>query len=566
MKRLYPIYINKLSPCYSKDHLGNNGCPAKNDIPRFLYLVSLKRFEEAFYILKETNPFSAGCGRFCDHPCEKACNRAKFDYPVDIKSLERFVADWGYSKGLKPKNIKSPNGKQVAIIGSGPAGLSCGYFLAKEGYRIDIFERHAVAGGMLSEGIPAYRYPKNIFQKELDYIKETGVNIYLNRNIDRNSFLNLSEEYDAVIVATGAQKPGIMNIPGETLDGVINGIEFLREVNTGDIGTLGVMKGESIGVIGGGYTAFDVARSGVRLGLKSTIVYRRTVSEMTAHPGEVKECEEEGIKFEFLMQPIKIEKENNKLKLICQVMKLGPVDETGRSRPIPIKGKTKDFYFDKIILAVGDKPDLEFVGDRFVNEFPKLSCHDIPERDRNKIFISGDAAMGSSELVGMVVRAVGSAQRTVLAVREFLGEDVKHLHEKNIAFYNDLNTKYFQKRFRYVEEKLSAKERVKGFDEIISTMDEDTAVYFASRCFYCGICVQCDWCYFYSDGSIVKLSKQWDKAVDVYFYKFDVKKLSGSTFKSVEACPRSALSVVSEDSNLKDLIGIQYEKFDKESL
>ncbi|MEF3255635.1 MAG: FAD-dependent oxidoreductase [Deferribacterales bacterium] len=557
MNKILPIYINKLSPCYSKDHLGNSGCPAKNDIPRFLYLVSQRRFEEAFYILKETNPFSAGCGRFCDHPCETACNRGKFDQAVDIKSLERFVADWGYEHDLKPMRKGDLKDKQIAIIGSGPSGLSCAYFMAMDGYKVDVYERHSTAGGLLSEGIPSYRYPKSVFEKELNYILNLGVNIYTNYNVDHNKFLNLAEEYDAVIVATGAQKPGSLNIEGEDLPDVLNGIEFLREINLE--GKLPDVKGESIGVIGGGYTAFDVARCSVRLGLDATIVYRRTVSEMTAHPGEVKECEDEGVKFHFLKQPIKIEKtDKNRLRLICQNMKLGPVDETGRSKPIPIKNSFSEFEFDKIVLAVGDKPDLSFIGDRFINEFPKLNCMDLPENLRKKIFISGDAAMGGSDLVGMVVRAVGSAQETVKYVKYFLNGD-RYLEEnRDIAYYDTINIKYFQKRSRYVENKLRAKDRKDNFYEIVSTMDEDIAVSMASRCFYCGICIQCDWCYFYSDGTIFKLLKKWDPMKDMHFYKFNSKNITDATFKSVEACPRSALSVVRDSQEFKKYIDAQY--------
>lgn len=556
MKRLFPIYVNKLSPCYSKDHMGNSGCPAKNDIPRFLYLTSQGNFEEAFYVLKETNPFSAGCGRFCDHPCETACNRSKFDNPVDIKALERFVADWGYKNGLKHRLKVEPKGKQVAIIGSGPAGLSCAYFLAIYGYRVDVYERHSSPGGLLVEGIPSYRYPRDVFEKELQYIKDLGVNIFTNHNVDYNRFINIAEEYDAVIVASGAQKPGVMNIEGEDLPNVINGIEFLRNINIDN--NINCSKGEKIGVVGGGYTAFDVARCSVRLGLDATIIYRRTISEMTAHPGEVLECEEEGVKFKLLRQPIIIEKSNNKLKLICQNMKLGPVDESGRSKPIPIKGSIEEFEFDKIILAVGDKPDLSFVGNKFINEFPKLNCFDLPEDIRNKIFITGDAAMGGSDMVGMVVRAVGSAQETVKAVKQFLSGEKFVDENRDIAFYDTINTKYFQKRSRYVEQKLRASKRKNSFDEIFSTMKEEVAINMASRCFYCGICIQCDWCYFYSDGSIAKLKKGWSRIKDESFYRFDKDKINENTFKSVEACPRSALSIVKEDDSNSVLIDKQY--------
>lgn len=558
LKKLYPIYINKKSPCYSKDHFGNTGCPAKNDIPRFLYLLSQRRIDEAFYVLKETNPFSAGCGRFCDHPCETACNRAKFDEPVDIKALERFVADWGYSNNFKPKKKSSDKNKLVSIIGSGPAGLSAAYFLAINGFKVVVYEKHNVPGGLLVEGIPPYRYPRDIFEKELNFIKDSGVEIFVNQNVDKDKFFNIAEESDAVIVATGAQSPGEMGIEGEFLDNIYNGIEFLREINFGNHETLNIKPGESIGVIGGGYTAFDVARCSVRLNAKASIIYRRTINEMTAHPGEVEESKREGVDFHFLRQPIKIEKTSKGLKLICQVMKLGPVDESGRSKPVPVKDNFEEFIFDKIVVAVGDKPDLFFVGESFVNEFPRLNCPDLPQESRGKIFICGDASMGSGEPTGMVVRAVGSAQKTVKAVRKFLGDDIEDEENREIAFYNDINTKYFEKIGRMIEESITIEERKGNFDEIVKTADEEVAIYMAKRCFYCGICIQCDWCYFYSNNSLLKINEEWSREKDKHYYMYIKDNISHHSFKSVEACPRSALSIVGDENRYDKYISSQY--------
>ncbi|WP_022850951.1 FAD-dependent oxidoreductase [Limisalsivibrio acetivorans] len=558
MKRLLPLYINRLSPCYSRDHLGNHGCYARNDIPRFLFLTKLGRFEEAFYVLKETNPFSSGCGRFCDHPCETACNRTKFGESVDIKALERFISDWGYSAGLSPKMLSPHNGKQVAVIGSGPGGLSAAYFLARCGYKVDVFEKHSKPGGLLTEGIPAYRYPREIFEKELEFIKKTGVNIHLNSLINKDSFRNLTSEYDAVIVATGAHKPGEINIQGETLPGVENGVEFLRKLNFGKEDELNIKEGERIGVIGGGYTAMDVVRCSVRLGAKAQMVYRRTAEEMTAHDGEVEETAREGVQFSFLRQPLRIEKNKDTFKLVTQVMKLGPVDESGRSKPVPVHGETEEFEFDRIVLAIGDKPDLFFVGESFTVDFPRMICPDLPEDIRDRIFITGDAAMGSTENTGMVVRVVGLAQDTAKSVRGFLGERFEEEKPRDIAYYRDLNTKYFQKEARLVEETLPFEEREGNFKEIVKTMDDDMAVLMAGRCFNCGICIQCDWCWYYSDGSIVKLNKNWKPDMDEFFYMFLDDDIKDATFKSVEACPRAALSIHAEGSRWDSLRKSQY--------
>lgn len=559
MKKLYPIYINRKSPCYSRDHLGNSGCPARNDIPRFLHLTKLRRFEEAFYILKKTNPFSAGCGRFCDHPCEIACNRAKFDDPVDIKALERFIADWGYKKGLKPVITGSFKNKQVAVLGSGPSGLSCAYFLAVNGYKTTVFEEHEKAGGLLSEGIPAYRYPRDVFDKELDFIKQSGVEIITDHIIDKNRFLDLAVEFDAVIVATGAAEANLPGIEGEMLNGVENGISFLKNINLGNVGKENIKKNERIAIIGGGYTAFDVARISVRFGCKPVIIYRRTGNEMTAHPGEIEEAHKEGVEFRFLLQPYKIIKKNNKLSLMCQQMKLGPVDESGRAKPIPVKDHLEEYEFDRIIMAIGDRPNLSFVGERFTLEYPRLNCPDLPINVRDRIFLTGDAAMGSVESVGMVVRAIGLAQDTVGAVREYLGERLKKDDNvRDIAYYHNLNTKYFDRISRIVEQSLSFVDRKGNLNEVVKTIDEDLAVFMADRCFYCGICIQCDWCYFYSNGSIVKIDKPWDQSMDAFFYYYLKDKLQTASFKSVEACPRVALSVIKDESKYKTYLAKQY--------
>ena len=562
MKKLYPIYINRKSPCYSNDHIGNMGCPAKNDIPRFLHLITLRRFKEAFYVLKETNPFSAGCGRFCDHPCETACNRAKFDNPVDIRALERFVADWGYANGLKPLMKSKPMNKQVGIIGSGPSGLSCAYFLAIHGYKVVVFEKHNKAGGLLVEGIPAFRYPREVFEKELNFIEEAGVEIVTNYIVDKNRFLNLAEEFDALIVATGASEANVSGIEGENTKGVISGLEFLRNINIGDGKKIDIKKNERIIVIGGGYTAFDVARVSVRFGANPLVVYRRTSKEMTAHPGELTEAEREGVQFKFLLQPLRIKKINNKLHVLFQKMKLGPVDESGRAKPVPVKDQVEELICDRVVLAIGDKPNLFFVGERFQLEFPRLLCPDLPQNLSNKIFLSGDAAMGSVENVGMVVRSIGLAQETSTAVRVYLGENISNFNIKNIAYYSDLNTKYFEHTSRLIEKTLPFDKRKNNFDEIVETIEEELAVSMAGRCFFCGICIQCDWCFNYSNGSIVKIDKSWEANIDEYFYYFIKEKLETSTFKSVEACPRAALSIVREESIYKEYLDNQYQNLD----
>lgn len=317
-------------------------------------------------------------------------------------------------------------------------------------------------------------------------------------------------------------------------------------------------------MIGGGYSAIDVARSSTRLGASPTVVYRRTEDEMTAHSGEVADTiAEGGVDYKFLRQPLKIEQTKKGLRLHVQVMKLGPVDESGRAKPFAVPGLIEKLEFDRIVLAIGDRPDLYFVGgESFTIDFPRMLCPDLQEGgDSEKIFITGDAAMGGNvESTGMVVRVVGLAQDTVKAVREFLGEDVEADQKRDIAFYNTLNIKYFEKTGRLVEDELPVEDREGNFNEIVQTVGEDMAMLMSSRCFNCGICIQCDWCYHYSDGSLMKMHKEWTPDKDEHFYEFLEDKLGGdATYKSVEACPpRSALTVTKEGSKLDEFRKKQY--------
>jgi len=472
--------------------------------------------------------------------------------------MERFISDWGYENGLEPKKLGKGKNSKIAVIGSGPSGLSAAYFLARLGYRTDVYEKENEPGGLLTQGIPAFRYPRDVFEKELGFIKKAGVNIKCGENINKDRFLNLAREYDAVIVSTGAHKPVEMGIEGENLDGVESGIPFLRKINFGNADELKINKDERICVIGGGYSAIDVARCSVRLGANPTVVYRRTEDEMTAHSGEVADTIKEGVGYKFLRQPLKIEKTKDGLVVHVQVMKLGPVDETGRAKPFAVPGLIEKLEFDRVVLAIGDRPDLYFVGESFTVDFPRMICPDLQEGDREKVFITGDATMGNVESSGMVVRVVGLAQDTARAVREFLGEEIESETRRDIAFYNSLNTKYFEKIGRLVEDEISVEDREGNFKEIVQTVEEDMAMLMSSRCFNCGICIQCDWCYHYSDGSLIKIKKEWTPKKDAHFYEFLEDKLCDATYKSVEACPRSALTVTKEGSKLDDFRKDQY--------
>ncbi len=572
MKKVYPIYLNKKSPCYSLDHKDNYGCPAHSDIARFLYSINIGEQRQAFEILKETNPFSGGCGRFCDHPCETACNRGKFDEPVDIKYLERFASDYGFNNNIMAEPVKDRKDKSIAVIGSGPAGLSTAYFLAREGYDVIVYERHGEPGGILTQGIPIFRYPVAVRDYEIRYIQSYGVRIECNVHVDSDFLLKLIQEHDGVVIATGAQKPRLMGIPGDDLPGVVVGFEFLRKMHfdsdfkrshyDGLLEKLGV--GKKVAVIGGGYTAFDVARSVVRLGAEPVVYYRRGIDEMTAHPGEVQEANHEGVQFQFLIAPSRVRKhESGQLEMTMQKMWLGDPDSSGRRRPQAEHGSEHPVLVDTIITAIGETPELELIPGDYKIAGYQLVIDQLAEPMRSKVYITGDALQGKGNVTGMVVRAVGMASDTSIQVRKALGEDLEEpSYYSDVAFYDTIKTRYFNKEARVRIDKLPYEARIGNFNEVDIPLSEELAVEKAGRCWNCGICIQCDWCRDYSNQAILKLSIPWNPGKTSHFYKFLMEKIDWSTRESVTGCPRNAMGMVPYDDQWKDLVDKQYISFD----
>ncbi len=552
-----PIYENKKAPCFSQDFLGQNGCPAINDIPGFLYAVSQKNFHLAFQILKKTNPFSGGCGRFCDHPCEAACNRGKMDAPVNIRSIERFVSDFGHENRIYPDPVPNHQNQSVAIIGGGPAGLTAAYFLKQNGFSVDVYERESLAGGMMAQGIPVFRYPTEILKYELECIQRLGVNILGNSPVDTKKLEQLTAKYDYTLIATGAHKPRRLNIPGEEHPSVVVGLDFLKRFNlnndfrnTLDISKTKIdflKKEDRVAVIGGGYTAVDVARSAARLGLRVSVYYRRSESDLNIHPGEVSECIKEGIDFHFYLNPYEItpvsgstsEKSPGKIKLTLERMITGEIGADGKSTIIP-GGEFIETTVDAVIKAIGETPDLKFLPSDYAIKGNRVEWSGA----KNPVFIAGDARYGYARDVGMVVRAIGSGRITASDIIELAtGKRPTYYGEEKIAYYSTIKTRYFKPQSRSRIHALRPNQRKDNFQELTRPLDPHEAAVTASRCFFCGICIQCDWCFHYSHGAILKHDTPWDGSRENRYYSFLDEKVSLATRNSVEACPRNAMGM-----------------------
>ncbi len=567
MTKIIPVYLPKRSPCYSRDYLGNEGCPARNDIPRFLFAMHRGDFELAYRILKNTNPFSGGCGRFCDHPCETACNRAKFDESVDIMALERAASDYGFERGILPELIRERTGKRVSVVGSGPSGLTAAYFLALEGHDVTVFEREKKPGGLMRFGIPSYRYPRDVADYEIEFVKRVGVAIELGANVGFEDLVEMCREDDAVILATGALKGKRIGCPGDDLPGIYQGVEFLKRVNLSyesgqrDVARLRDEMGicGRVAVVGGGYTAFDVARTAVRLGCDVSVYYRRTASQMTAHPGEVEEASKEGVRFVFLAMPELIEKdEKGGFAITFRKTSLGTPDETGRERPIPT-GETFVERVDTIITAIGEDSVLEEFFDEFEYHVGNGLITFEYKKEYFDIFLAGDVRKGFEGATGMVVKAIGSGQDTASRVNVRLtGEPISFTGDEPIAQYQSIKVRYFEKRARARLSRLQFERRRGNFEEVVAGLSPDVAKDMAGRCFFCGICIQCDWCFDYGRGAIAKIEKPWSSERDALFYKFIEERLGADAEKAVWACPRNTMDLIPDLDEFRKVIEKQY--------
>jgi NADH-quinone oxidoreductase subunit F len=410
------------SPC-------QNTCPIEMDVPSYIALIRANRFDDAYKILLMTNPFPSVCGRVCDHKCQSKCRRGNMDEPIAIKFLKRFITD----NALRPAIEKVPVARKekIAVVGGGPAGLTAARDLAMRGYKATVFEELPHAGGMLYWGIPSYRLPRNILDKEIDDIIALGVEIKLNTRIGRDiTFAKLDKEFDYIYLATGAHKSQKMGIPGEDLKNVFGGVEFLREFNADEEKWMNGKRtlGKKVVVIGGGNSAIDAARIALRLGAEVTILYRRLKQDMPAAVEEIKAAEEEGIKIEFLVAPLKIEGKGGKAASItCQRMNLGDFDNSGRKKPVVIAGSEFTIQADAVISAVGQVPDMSFIDNKSVVEINKWDYFTVgngyASRTKNeRYFAGGDAVTGPDTVIAAIGSGHKAADDIDSAIRKANGE------------------------------------------------------------------------------------------------------------------------------------------------
>ncbi|HEZ7985425.1 MAG TPA: NADPH-dependent glutamate synthase [Ruminococcus sp.] len=409
-----------------------NGCPVQIDIPAFISEVAKGDFAAAYKIITKSSSLPAVCGRVCpqESQCECKCVRGIKGEPVAIGRLERFVADWHNAQTESVVEKPVPNGHKAAVIGSGPSGLACAGDLAKKGYDVTVFEALHVAGGVLSYGIPEFRLPKSIVQKEIEGLKALGVKVETNTVVGKTvsvDELMQEEGFESVFIGSGAGLPRFMNIPGENLSGVYSANEFLTRINLmkaykPDSATP-VQAGKKAVIVGGGNVAMDAARCAKRLGADVTIVYRRTENELPARAEEVEHAKEEGIVFKFLTNPTEIKgNENGWVKsVICQEMELSEPDASGRAKPVPKPGAFIELDADCVIMSIGTSPNpliKSTTAGLDTQKWGGIIADDNGLTSKQGVYAGGDAVTGAAT----VILAMGAGKKAAAAMDEYMSK------------------------------------------------------------------------------------------------------------------------------------------------
>ena len=467
-------------------------CPIDQEACSYVALAAQGKFKEAFEIIIKDNPLPSACGRSCDHKCESVCRAGEFGDPISIRALKRFITDWARENKIETNPVLSEERpERVAIIGSGPAGLSAGFYLRQQGYKATIFESHPVVGGMLAVGIPDHRLPKEILEYDLAHIRRSGVEIKTSMTLGKDFTIKdlFAQGYKAVFIATGAHKSMKMDIPGEDAQGIVRALELLRKVNLGQEVTLGT----KVAVIGGGNAAIDAARVAIRDKKvdKVTILYRRTRNEMPAFAEEVEAALVEGIELQLLVAPKKVIVENGKvIALECLRMKLGELDASGRRRPVPVEGSDFVIPLDTLIPAIGERPDLSFLGsDGKINK----TKWDTIDANQETLITNGEGIFAGGDVVtgpNTVIQAIAHGKIAAKSIGQYLdGKEVvrKYVLTRPSLFVEpmELTEAESSKTKRPPEHTLPPKQRKHNFKEVELGLTEKEAIAEAKRCLRC---------------------------------------------------------------------------------
>jgi len=547
-----PYYDEKTAPCSA-------ACPLGEDIARIEMLISQKSFLEAWETVLIENPFPATCGRVCFHPCEGACNRSQFDDPVAIRLLERFLGDTAIYAQQFPETSTLPDtGKKIAIAGAGPAGLGAAYFLARLGFRCEVFESQPEAGGILRWGIPRYRLPQDILQKEIERLENLGITIHCGTPLSADMLKAFKSRYDALFCGWGYGRAIGLQIEGAQK--AIDGLQFLYQIRAEGAAALN-QKGTAA-VIGGGNTAIDVARTLVRMGIDPIIVYRRRQQDMPAFGPEVQMALNEGVRLKTLLSPVRIEAAGSPTKyvLTLQKMKVSTTQINGRARVVPDGDQTEAIQIDHVFSALGAEtaeswqavpeeahPSVKLSHCRLIHaKIPIAYGGDLTNRVNS---VADAIASGKQAAIALdtyfksgwdtinkaVARCqVGSGPAVSMAI--YLGE-ARTNRNPHLVASSEINTDYFQSEPRRSAPILAADDRIRSFAPVEATFSKRAAVDESRRCFNCGICNACDYCRLYCPEMSVIITDA-GRSIDLDYCK--------GCGLCVAECPRNAMALEEE--------------------
>jgi NADPH-dependent glutamate synthase beta subunit-like oxidoreductase len=556
-KYIRPQYSDGVAPC-------NARCPTGVDVEGYMNLLREGRTVEAIDLLLRENPMPAITGRVCHHPCEAACNRAQFDDAVAVHLVERQLGDQALA--TLPEPLPRTRHERIAVIGSGPAGLACAYHLARLGYAVTVFEEAAEAGGMLRQGIPAYRLPREVLDRQVEWFRRLGIEFRCDTRIEGAAGRELLSEYSAVFLGTGAHRGKPLGASGEDGPGVRAGLDFLKAVNRGERPDIG----RRVMVVGGGNTAMDCARTALRLGATATVVYRRTRQEMPAIASEIEEALHEGVVFEFLSNPRAFRHEAGRLIGVeCERMVLGEPDASGRRRPVVSEHGAFSIPVDTVLTAIGEDAELDVLPPGVPVKNGGVTIDELGDTRAGGIWAGGDLAglertvadaLGSGKVAAVGIdRALRSqAGEAVpplegiaelrwaggnMSMSRWRGDDpVERTDARNeVVGYEALNMAHFDRVARHAEHVAGdgTGERPLDFTEVNLGLTPMEALAEARRCFNCAVCNECELCLIFCPDVAVTRQPQG------HGFDIDLNYCKGCGVCAME-CPRGAIVMTRE--------------------
>ncbi|TFH59389.1 MAG: hypothetical protein E4G91_08965, partial [Candidatus Zixiibacteriota bacterium] len=495
-------------------------------IQNFVSLLGQRKFREAYDTIRESNPLPSVCGRVCNHPCLANCNRSELDDAVSIRCLERFIGDWGLKNVKTQAAVIDPDKGEIAIIGSGPAVLSAAWHLTNLQYKVTVYESLPKAGGMLRAGMPEFRLPRKTLDAEIHSLVDRGIEFRLNVRIGQDIPIDDLQRFRAILIATGAHKPRVIDIPGADLPGVQQGLDFLAEVNCGKRN----LTDGDVAILGGSNTAIECARAALRLDGRPVIYFRRSANEVPAFTDQIEEAKQEGIEITCLTAPTAIRKTGNELKLRLQRLTLGKKDSSGKRIAVSIHGALTEVTVSRVIIALGEDPDLSFLPRRIERESWGINTGGTHQTNIENIFAAGDCT-DSHHSVGS---AVGAGRAAAQAIDRYLHGETVFIESagRMVTRFADLNIAYFQRSQVVERKKVPDDRRLTSFAEVNIGLAEADVLREATRCFSCGVCNDCDNCMtFCPDHAITRRNGG---------YEIDYDYCKGCGI-CIHECPRDAI-------------------------